>query len=81
MSDIDTDRLAVLENRAAELERQLLLVMRPEGDAYPNVAVPYAVPEGRERNVKGGGSRGGAPASTGGPAESCGTQSSWAWRF
>ena len=65
VSDSDTDRLAVLENRAAELERQLLLVMRPEGDAYPNVAVPYAVPEGRERNVKGGGSRGDAPAGGG----------------
>jgi hypothetical protein len=42
----DADRLAILENRAAELERQLLLVMRPEGDANPNVAVPDAVPEG-----------------------------------
>ena len=29
----DADRLAILENRAAELERLLLLVMRPEGDA------------------------------------------------
>jgi hypothetical protein len=54
----DADRLAILENRAAELERRLLLVMRPEGDAHPNVAVPYAVPEG-------GGSGGGAPAADG----------------
>jgi hypothetical protein len=64
----DADRLAILENRAAELERRLLLVMRPEGDAHPNVAVPYAVPEGGERHArafKGGGSGGGAPAADG----------------
>jgi hypothetical protein len=64
----DADRLAILENRAAELERRLLLVTRPEGDAQPNVAVPYAVPEGGERHAgasKGGGSGGGAPAGDG----------------
>jgi hypothetical protein len=60
----DADRLAILENRAAELERRLLLVMRPGSDAYPNVAVPYAGPEGSERD-KGGGSGGGAPAADG----------------
>ena len=67
-SYIDADRLAILENRAAELERRLLLVMRPEGDTYPNVAVPYAVPEGGEHHadaLKGGGSEGGAPAAGG----------------
>ena len=50
ISYIDADRLAILENRAAELERRLQLVMRPEG-AYPNVAVPCAVPEGGERDA------------------------------
>ena len=62
---IDADRLAILENRAAELERLLLLVTRPEGDAQPNAAVPFAVPEGGERHAgafKGRGSGGGAPA-------------------
>ena len=70
-SYIDADRLAILENRAAELERRLLLVMRPEGDTYPNLAVPNAVPKGGERRAgafTGGGSGGGAPA-TGGPTE------------
>jgi hypothetical protein len=64
MSYIDADRLALLENRAAELERRLLLVMRPEGDVYPNVAVP----EGGGRHAgafTGGGSGGGAPAAGG----------------
>ena len=46
----EADRLAILENRAAELERRLLLVMHPEGDASPNVAVPYAVPKGGQHN-------------------------------
>src|ERR1700722_13356536 len=61
----DADRLAILENRAAELERLLLLVTRPEGDARPNVAVPYGVPEGGDHHggaFKGGGSGGGARA-------------------
>src|ERR1700722_2028788 len=65
MSYIDADRLAILENRAAELERRLLLVTRPEGDARPNVAAPYGVPAGGDRHagaVKGGGSGAGAPA-------------------
>ena len=47
----DADRLAILENRAAELERRLLLATRPEGDAQPNAAVPYAVPEGGKRHA------------------------------
>ena len=50
-SYIDADRLAILENRAAELERRLLLVMRPEGDAYPNLAVPNAVPNKTKVNI------------------------------
>ena len=65
---IDADRLAILENRAAELERLLLLVTRPEGDAQPNAAVPYAVPEGGKRHAgafKSGGSGGGGPAADG----------------
>ena len=58
----NADRLAIMEHRAAELERLLLLVMRPDGDAYPNVAVP----EGDERRAfKGGGSGGGTPAAGG----------------
>jgi hypothetical protein len=60
----DADRLAILENRAAELERRLLLVMHPEGNASPNVAVP----EGGGRRAgafKGGGSGGGTPAAGG----------------
>ena len=61
----DAERLAILENLAAEFERRLLTVMHPEGSAYPNVAVPYPVPEDSEDDAgafKGGGSGGGAPA-------------------
>ena len=59
----DADRLAIMEHRAAELERLLLLVMRPDGDAYPNVAVP----EGDEhRAFKGAG---GGTAADGGRTE------------
>jgi hypothetical protein len=68
IDDRDADRLAVLENLAAELEQRLLTVMHPEGGAHLNVAVPRAVPKGRERAagaVKGGGSRGGSPAAGG----------------
>jgi len=37
----ETERLAILENRAAELERRLLAVMRPEGlPEWSNVATP-----------------------------------------
>jgi len=37
----DADRIAILENRAAELERRLLAVMRPEGlTGWVNVATP-----------------------------------------
>ena len=63
----DADRLAILENRAAELERRLLLVMRPEGDAHPNVAVPYAAAEDGERQAGAfkGGSGGSAAAADG----------------
>ena len=64
----DVDRLTILENRAAELERRLMLVTRPEGDAHPNVAVPSAGPEGGERHAgafKGGGSGRGAAAAAG----------------
>jgi hypothetical protein len=63
---IDPDRLAILENRAAELERLLLLVTRPDGAAQPNAAVPYAVREGGKRHAdafKVGGA--GAPAADG----------------
>jgi len=41
MSYDDADRIAILENRAAELERRLLSVMRPEGlTGWVNVATP-----------------------------------------
>jgi hypothetical protein len=59
----DADRMAILENRAAELERLLLLVMRPDGDTYPNVVMPGAAPEGGERLKESG--AGGAPAAGG----------------
>jgi hypothetical protein len=60
----NADRLAILEKRAAELERLLLLVTGPEVDAQLNVAVPDAVPEGggRHAGTFKGGSGGGAPA-------------------
>ena len=68
----DDDRLATLENRAAELERRLLLVMQPAGgDASPNVAVPQAVPEGGQRRAgpRTGGGSGGGGAAAGGRTE------------
>ena len=41
MSYEDADRIAILENRAAELERRLLAVMQPEGlTGWLNVATP-----------------------------------------
>jgi hypothetical protein len=61
----DADRLAVLENLAAEFERRLLAVMHPKGSGYPNVAMPDAVPEGGKGDAdafKDGGSGDGAPA-------------------
>jgi hypothetical protein len=64
----DTDRLAVLENLAAEFERRLLAVMHPEGGDYPNVAVPRAVPAedvGGAGAFNGGGPESGAPAADG----------------
>ncbi len=64
----DAERLAILENLAAEFEQRLLTVMHPEDSAYPNVAVPYAVPEDGESDAgafKRGGSGGGAPAAGG----------------
>jgi hypothetical protein len=41
MNDNDVDRIAILENRAAELERRLLAVTRPVGaPTWGNVAMP-----------------------------------------
>jgi hypothetical protein len=41
MSDDDADRIAILENRAAELERRLLAVLPPDGvPRWGNVATP-----------------------------------------
>ena len=41
MSYNDADRIGILENRAAELERRLLAVMQPEGlTGWLNVATP-----------------------------------------
>jgi hypothetical protein len=59
----DADRLAILENLAAELEQRLLTVMHPEGTASPNVAVPYAAPAGGARHA--GAVKGGATAAGG----------------
>ena len=45
----DADRIAILENRAAELERRLLAVMRPEGlTGWVNVATPGDTAPGAE---------------------------------
>ena len=65
MNHNETDRLAVLENLAAELEQRLLTVMHPEGSAYPNVAVPSTVPEGGAGGFKDAGHRGSVPAAGG----------------
>jgi hypothetical protein len=54
----EADRLAILEHRAAELERLLLLVSNPDGDADANAAARSAVPGGGGRRagaVKDGG--------------------------
>jgi hypothetical protein len=63
----DADRLATLENLAAEFERRLLTVMHPEGGAHPNVAVPGTVPGDGDRDGDpfAGGSGSGAPAAGG----------------
>jgi hypothetical protein len=60
VSDYEIDRLATLENLAAEFEQRLLAVMHPEGSGYQHVAVPYAVPEGGKG--KAGAFKGGGPA-------------------
>jgi hypothetical protein len=44
ISDNNADKLAAIENLAAEFEQRLLTVMRPEGSGYPNRAAPGAVP-------------------------------------
>lgn len=49
MSDSDANRLAMLENLAAEFEQRLRTVMHPEGGAGPNVAVSPAVAVPDER--------------------------------
>jgi hypothetical protein len=64
----DAERLALLENLAAEFEQRLLTVMHPEGDARPNVAVPGAAAEDGERAAAAfpdGRSGSGAPAASG----------------
>ena len=43
-SDYHAEKLAAVENLAAEFEQRLLAVMHPEGSSYPKRAVPYAVP-------------------------------------
>lgn len=68
ITETDFDKLAVLENLAAEFEQRLFTVTHPEGSGYPNVAVPYAVPEGGEGEggaLKGGSSGTGAPTASG----------------
>jgi hypothetical protein len=65
----DADRLAIMEHRAAELERLLLLVMRPDGDAHPNVAVPEADERPDFRGGGTGGSAGGGTRAADGRTE------------
>ena len=49
MSYNDAERIAILENRAAELERRLLAVMRPEGlTGWVNVATPAGAAPGAD---------------------------------
>jgi hypothetical protein len=67
-NDSSADRLAVLENLAAEFEQRLFTVMHPEGTGYPNGAVPCAVADGSEGDAgafKGGSPGGSAPAANG----------------
>ena len=67
ISDENIERLATLENLAAEFEQRLLAVMHPEGSGYQNGAVPCAVPEGGKGDagaLKDGGSGTGAPAAS-----------------
>jgi hypothetical protein len=48
----DADRIAMLENRAAELERRLLAVVPPgDGGDWPNVAVPEDAPRVKARHA------------------------------
>jgi hypothetical protein len=48
----DADRIAMLENRAAELERRLLAVVPPgDGGDWPNVAVPDDAPRAKARHA------------------------------
>jgi hypothetical protein len=64
VSDYDVERLATIENLAAEFEQRLLAVMHPEGSGYQHVPAPYAVPEsgaGRAGASRGGRSGTGAP--------------------
>jgi hypothetical protein len=65
ISDINADRLAIIENLAVEFERRLFTVMHPEGTSHPNEGVPYAVPDGDAGALRGGGFGAGAPAASG----------------
>ena len=67
ISDYNTERLATLENLAAEFEQRLLAVMHPEGSGYHKGAAPHALPEGGEGGAgafKGGRPGIGAPAAS-----------------
>jgi hypothetical protein len=51
----DADRIAMLENRAAELERRLLAVVPPgDGGDWPNLAVPDETAHFNGRHAKAG---------------------------
>jgi hypothetical protein len=68
IDDINADRLAIIENLAAEFERRLFTVTHPEGSGHPHGAVPHAVPDGGEGDAgafKGGSPGGGAPPAGG----------------
>ena len=68
IDDNNAERLATLENLAAEFEQRLFAVMHPEGGGYPHGAVPHAVPGGGEGGAgafRGGSPGGAAPAANG----------------
>jgi hypothetical protein len=76
MSYDDADRIAMLENRAAELERRLLAAVPPgavsESD-WPNLAVPADGPRASGRHAAAEDDAGAEPAGTAPGASSAGT--------
>lgn len=66
----DADRIAMLENRAAELERRLLAVVPPGGGGdWPNLAVPDEAPRSQARDTAFAGASGSGGGSADGRTE------------